>query len=72
MLHRRSNGVMMRSSQTSADASGPRPPLQASVEILANLIYHAWCAEAHSERDRYLDWTAEVIEEVQHDPKLRD
>jgi hypothetical protein len=43
-----------------------------SVEILANLIYQAWCTEAHYERDRYLVWAAEVIEEVQHDPKLRD
>jgi hypothetical protein len=63
--------VMMRSSQTSADASGPVLPLQVSVEILANLIYLARRTETHSERDQYLDW-AEIIEELQLHPKLRD
>jgi hypothetical protein len=32
---------MMRSSQTSTDASGPMQPLKVSVEVLANLIYLA-------------------------------
>jgi hypothetical protein len=52
---------MMRSSQTSADASGPVRPLQVSVEILANLIYLARRTETHSERDQYLDWAAKLL-----------
>jgi hypothetical protein len=46
---------MMRSLQTSADASGPVQPRQVSVEILVNLIYLARRTETHSERGQYLD-----------------
>jgi hypothetical protein len=63
----------MDSSETSADAKGPVQPLQVSVELLANLIYLARHTETHSvQQDRYLDWVAKVIEELQHHPKLHE
>ena len=64
---------MMRSSQTSADASGPVQPFKVSVEILANLIYLSRRTETHSgQQHQYLDWAAKAIEELPHHPKPHD
>jgi hypothetical protein len=65
--------VSMASSEISAAFIGPVQPLQLSVELLANLIYLARRTEIHSAKQNgYLDWAANVIEDLQHHPKLHD
>jgi hypothetical protein len=63
---------MMRSTETSADASGlVRRPL-VSVAILATL-YTCLDTKTHSaQRHRYLDWAAKTIEELEHHTKLQE
>jgi hypothetical protein len=69
LLYYQSNKVSMDSSENDADAKGPVQPLEVSVELLANLIYLA----RHSpQQNRYLDWAAKVIEDMQHHPKLHE
>jgi|ERR1700722_17817104 hypothetical protein len=56
LLYYQSDKVSMDSPETPADAF---PPLQVSLELLANLIYLARRTETHSAKQhRYLDWAA--------------
>ena len=65
--------VSMVSSDISAVFIGPVQPLQLSLELLANLIYLARRTATHSARQNgYLDWAADVIENLQYHPKLHD
>jgi hypothetical protein len=53
-----------------ADDTGPIRPLEYNLALLAHLIYLAGRSE-HAQQRRYLDWASEIIEEMQHHPKLR-
>ena len=65
--------VSMASSEISAAFIGPVQPLQLNVELLANLIYLTRRTEIHSvKQNSYLDWAANVIEDLQYHPKLHD
>jgi hypothetical protein len=65
--------VSMASPEISVAFIGPVQPLQLSVELLANLIYLARRTEIHSAKQNgYLDWAANVIEDLQRHPKLHD
>jgi hypothetical protein len=60
-------------SETSAGNGHTSQPLQVSVELLGNLIYLVRHIETHSAKQhRYLDWAADVIEELQYHPKLHE
>jgi hypothetical protein len=52
-----------------ADNNGPMRPLDYNLALLAHLIYLARRSE-HAQQRRYLDWASEIIEEMQHHPKL--
>jgi hypothetical protein len=51
--------------------NGPSQPLQYNLALLAQLIYLARRTES-AQQQRYLEWAASVIEEMQHHPKLRE
>jgi hypothetical protein len=63
--------VDMSSCDHSADCGGPIQPLQYNLALLANLIYLARRAK-EKQQQRYLDWAANVVEEMQHHPKVRE
>jgi hypothetical protein len=66
----RSNGVMMRSTQTSADASGPFSQSM-SVWRPSPTLYTCLDTETRSaQRHRYLDWAAKAM--LQLHPELHD
>jgi hypothetical protein len=54
-----------------SETPGPLRPLQYNLELLANLIYLASRSES-GQQQRYLNWASNVIEEMQHHPKLRE
>jgi hypothetical protein len=58
--------VDMASCETSGNSSGP---LQDNLALLAHLIYLARRSES-GQQQRYFDWASNVIEEMQHHPKL--
>jgi hypothetical protein len=65
--------MSMASPEISAAFIGPVEPLQLSIELLANLIYLARRTEIHSAKQNgYLDWASDLIEGLQHHPKLHD
>jgi hypothetical protein len=69
LLHYRGDGVAMGSSEIPADSSGPIQPLQYNLALLAHLIYLARRTQS-AQQQRYLEWAANVIEEMQRHPRL--
>jgi hypothetical protein len=54
-----------------SETPGPLRPLRDNLELLSSLIYLARQGNTEQQR-RYMDWASEVIEEMQHHPKLRE
>jgi hypothetical protein len=55
----------------SSPTRGPLRPLQYNAEVLASLIYLARQGNTEQQR-RYMNCASNVVEEMQHHPKLRE
>jgi hypothetical protein len=55
----------------SSESPVPLQPLHYNLALLAHLIYLARRTQ-EEQQQRYLEWASQVIEEMQHHPKLHE